>query len=183
MSDRAEGVRVAQPLFQEAGDGSTPISALQLRCYVIDHGLAKQLNRLWHSRLPALTSPQCRIAYGAEYENLYYAVAVWCRPIARLLPQTTWLELQRLAIAPDAPRNTASRLLGWMARDIRKRFPDVVRLISYQDTEVHTGGIYLAAGWTAQPEGKFSPWDDGPRARNAAQSTANKVRWEKEVSR
>lgn len=144
---RADSVRVAYPLFQAEGGGSTPTSALQLRLYRIDYALAKRLNALWHSRLPRLTSPQCRASYGAEFNGLYYAVAVWCRPLARKLPQYEWLELQRLAISPDAPANTASRLLGVMAKMIRREYPEVARLISYQDTEVHTGCIYKAAGW------------------------------------
>jgi hypothetical protein len=179
MATRADGVRVAYPLFQAEGGGSTPTSALALRLYRIDFRLAKQLVRLWHSRLPRLTSPQCRAAYGAESGGLYYAVAVWCRPIASSLPQYEWMELQRLAVAPDAPRNTASRLLAVMARLIHNDYPEITRLISYQDTEVHTGGIYKAAGWTPTVCNKFSEWDRPSRPRAQVQSIAPKQRWEK----
>jgi hypothetical protein len=43
-----------------------------------------------------------------------------------------------------------------MARFVRRDRPGVVRLISYHDTEGHTGGIYRAAGWvpTARARGR-----------------------------
>lgn len=177
MKNRAESVRVAYPLFHAGGGGSTPTSALQLFFRVVDFKTARAMVRIWHSRLPKLTSPQCRIAYAAEFDGIFYATAIWCRPIARALPQYEWIELQRMAIAPDAPRNTASRMLAWMVRDIRQRFADVIRLVSYQDTEVHTGTIYRAAGWKPTVCHNFSDWTKS-RHRNKAQSTAAKQRWE-----
>lgn len=141
-----------------------------------------RLNEAWHSRLPLtvktnLDSKPHSIFFGAEYDGVYYAVAMWTDPIARKLNGRNWLELRRLAIAPDAPRNTASRMLRVMALLIRRRWPHIVRFISYQDTEVHTGGIYKAAGWTIGSTHKVSTgWATRPRA--AMQSVAPKVRWE-----
>lgn len=144
----AESIRVMRPLFQAEESGSIPTSALQLWFTPISHQTFKALNRVWHSRLPLIGSSAGRAYYGAEFQGRLYAVAMWSNPIARLLPQTTWLELRRFAIASDAPRNTASRMLGWMVRELRRRFPEVVRLISYQDSDAHTGTIYRASGWT-----------------------------------
>jgi hypothetical protein len=178
---RADGVRVAYPLFQAGGGGSTPTSALQLYFRETDLKTAKALVRLWHSRLPRC-GPACRVAYVAEFDGLFFAAATWERPKARLLPQTTWLELARLAVAPDAPRNTASRMLGWMVRDIRRRFPAIVRLVSYQDVDVHTGSIYRAAGWAPTVRTKFTSWKHHLRpSRGPDQSTADKQRWEKSL--
>lgn len=185
MSNGAESVRVAYPLFQAGGGGSTPTSALQLRLEEIDFLDAKALNRLWHSRLPRLGTGCIRkqpfLCFAAGFDERWYATAIWSNPVARLLPQKRWLELRRLAIAPDAPRNTASRMLGVMARLIRTARPEVCRLISYQDTEAHTGGIYRAAGWAkAYPRSKSSTgWDMPGRRRPASQSDADKQRWEK----
>lgn len=180
---RADGVREARSLFQERGSGATPTSALQLIIEVIDYPEARRLNRLWHSRLPRIGQP-ARLAlarrylcFGAVYEWLWYGSAIWSKPSNRSLPQD-WLELRRLAIAPDAPKNTASRMLGVMTRLIRGMRPDVVRLVSYQDTEVHTGGIYKASGWTATVLTKFVPWNNKTRKRLADQSKADKQRWE-----
>lgn len=183
MNKRAGDVRVACPLFQEGGGGSTPTSALGLRFERIALKRAIELNRTWHSRLPKVDESNIirtvhRVCYSAECNGVFYAVAIWTNPVARLLPQTTWLELRRLAIADEAPKNTASRMIGWMTRDIRRRFPHVVRLISYQDTAVHSGTIYKAAGWTPTALNTDGEWNRPNRFRRQAQSGAAKQRWE-----
>src|SRR5204863_614393 len=124
-----------------------------------------------------------RVCYCAECNNRFYAVAAWSNPVARLLPQMTWLELRRFSIAADAPRFTASRMIGWMRRDISKRFPEVERLISYQDMAAHTGTIYKAAGW--KPAENFKPrargwigWDNRLRIGRTNQAVVPRMRWE-----
>jgi len=178
---RADGVRVAYPLFQAGGGGSSPTSALQLTVEVVSFKTAKELNRLWHSRLPRIADPggtgNAGLHYAAEFDGLWYAAAIWTHPVAYKLPQTEWLELRRLAVAPDAPKNTASRMLGVMVRLIRKERPELTRLISYQDTEVHTGTIYKAAGWTPTVVSQGPDWAKS-RPRPKSQSTAEKQRWE-----
>jgi hypothetical protein len=181
MAICGDGVRVAYPLFHEEGDGSTPISPLQLFFRPIDLSTAKRLNRLWHSRLPRAGRLTCRVAYAAEFAGRFFAVAIWTNPVARLLPQWTWLELNRFAIAPDAPKNTASRMLGWMTRDIRLRLPEVERLISYQDMDVHAGTIYRACGWTASQESSGGEWCVPTRWVRPTQSASPKRRWEKVI--
>ncbi len=178
---RAEDVRVAYPLFQAGGGGSSPTSALQLWFQPCSAEVAKRLTRAWHSRLPRLSMATCRVCYSALYEDRYFAAAVWANPSSAMLDQT-WLELKRFSIAPDAPKNTATRMLGWMVRDIIKRFPDVPRLISYQDPAVHKGTIYRAANWTctgARPSGGFA--SAKTRYRKADQAPGPKVRWEKVI--
>lgn len=182
MNDkRADGVREARSLFHERGSGAVPTSALQLEFNGTDIRTARTLNRLWHSRLPRFGRPACRQAYTASFDGRFYAVAIWTNPLSRRLPQMEWLELNRMAIAQDAPKNTASRMLGWMTRDIRQRFPDVVRLVSYQDMEVHTGCIYKASGWvaTVTTETKNTYWNCNSRDRSSEEVKANKQRWEK----
>lgn len=181
MTNRGESIRVMHPLFQTGEGGSIPTSPLQMRVMECRFQDAKALNRMWHSRLPKLCSVMCRVAYAAEFGGKTYAVAIWSRPVSHKLPQYEWLELQRMAVAPDAPKNTASWMLGVMARLIRKRLPDIDRLISYQDTEVHTGGIYKAAGWVPTTLSSGDTWDRPSRARKQAQSTAAKQRWEKVI--
>jgi len=53
-------------------------------------------------------------------------------------------------------------------------------LISYQDTEVHTGTIYKAANWIPANRTKFASWNVS-RERNSDQSTADKIRWEYKI--
>jgi len=117
--------------------------------------------------------------FTAAFNGVSYAVAIWSHPVNRSLPQETWLELRRFAIAPDRPRNTASRVLSVMARMIRKSEPKMERLISYQDMGVHTGTIYRAAGWTATVTKSATSWTNAKRTRPADQAFSDKQRWER----
>jgi len=141
------------------------------------------LNELWHSRLPLVSKSNISrsghaICFGAEYENRWYATAIWTDPIARMLNGKDYIELRRLAIAPDAPQNTASRMLKVMRLLLVKRWPQLTKLISYQDTEVHTGTIYAAAGWKPTQRSSVSTTGWNTRKRNKMQTTADKIRWE-----
>jgi hypothetical protein len=172
----------AYPLFQDGRGGSIPTSTLCLSIETIPFKEAKKLNALWHSRLPRIGTGFVEsmpfLCFGAMFEMRWYAVAIWSNPVARNLPQDTWLELRRLAISSDAPRNTASRMLGIMTRIIRKKKPEIERLVSYHDTEVHCGSIYKAAGWIATTINKDGNWTRENRHRPQAQSEAAKQRWE-----
>ena len=64
-----------------------------------------------------------------------------------------------------------------MIKNIQKKLPRITRLISYQDTDVHTGTIYKAANWKNMSTVKYRTWDES-RERNESQSTADKIRWE-----
>ena len=180
MNTRADSVRVAHPLFQAEGGGSTPTSALQLQVFGCPIRDAVRLNRKWHSRLPVLSNWQACEAYSAEFEGVRYAVAIWSHPVARLLNGKGMWELRRMAIAPDAPRNTASRMLSVMSRLIRKARPDIATLISYQDTDVHKGTIYKASGWSPRlMSDSQTKWSMPNREReDGPASNSPKVRWE-----
>jgi hypothetical protein len=183
MAGAPEALRVMHPLFHAGEGGATPTSALSLTLEEIDFPRARALNRLWHSRLPrfgtGFVSNQPFLCFAATADGIIYGVAIWSNPVARNLPQQEWLELRRLAIAPDAPRNTASRMLRIMRALIRKSRPEVTRLVSYQDTAVHTGGIYRAAGWTATRLTDGDEWNRPGRSRPKAQTDAPKRRWER----
>ena len=177
----ADDVEVAFPLFQAEWGGSTPTSALQLTIRKIPARLAMDLNRKWHSRLPEIGNGLQCFCYGAECGNRYFAVSLWSTPVARLLNGLGLLELRRMAIAPDAPKNTASRMLRIMAMMIRKERPDTKGLVSYQDTDVHTGTIYKAAGWhPREMKDSQSKWSMPNRNRADGPASASvKVRWER----
>lgn len=189
-----DGAKVAYPLFQEEDGGSSPTSPLQFRIVEIHVSKAQELNALWHSRLPIYNTGFClnsAISFAAIYENKIYAVAIWSNPVACNCPQKEWLELRRMAICSDAPKNTASRMLSVMVKVIRKKFHHVTKLISYQDTEVHTGTIYKASGWIKGKEHKGGSWNR-PNAHNSwnlkkrtrpdlNEATGPKIRWEKDL--
>jgi hypothetical protein len=157
--------------------------------------MARNLNEKWHSRLPIYETGfclNCLVAYGLLYENNIYGIAIWTNPVAAALPQHEWLELRRMALSPEVPKNTASRMLSIMARLIEKKFPDVEKLISYQDAEVHKGTIYKAAGWVVGNTHKGGSWNrpnatnlnGSPRTRpDNNDATGPKTRWEKDIRR
>jgi hypothetical protein len=111
------------------------------------------------------------------YNHEWFAVGIWSSPVNQSYNMDTVLELRRLAISPDAPRNTASRMIKVMITLIKKRLPTINRFISYQDTEVHKGTIYKASGWKPVGTTVYRAWDK-TRQRNTSQSTADKIRWE-----
>lgn len=165
--NRALDVRVTCPLFLAGVGGSIPTSALHSKELVFEQCQkphAVELVRLWHSRLPGCQSGPWQYAFRAHKNDVTYAVALWNNPSARCLPPH-WLELRRMACAPDAPKNTASCFLGWMVRFFKKTCPDREKVISYQDLEVHTGTIYKASGWQIEYTSKARVRDRSkPRA-------------------
>lgn len=184
---RAGGAVVAYPLFQEGDGGSIPTSAFQLRIDEINMRRACELNRLWHSMLPRtdLGNMLCgntSVAYAAEFENRFFAVAIWSQPIIAALCDGHTIELRRLAICGDAPKNTASRMLAIMKRLVPKKYPRMRKAISYLAIDVHAGTIYKAAGWT--PVGKVCAArpqrtaDSKQRKTGPLQTTSRKQRWE-----
>lgn len=206
MAFRADDVEAAYPLFQEERSGSTPTSALQLKIIDVAWDCVARLNNDWHSALPQCDkgsmSRGFRSFFAAEFDGIIYAVAIWSSPVTQSVDDGTTAELRRLAISPNAPKNTASRMLAVMARLMKKRYPAITRLISYQATAVHKGTIYLAAGWTPTTLTKFRPWGTRPRrkprsdkqraeavdgyvntssTRKPPQIISDKQRWEKQL--
>lgn len=181
----ADSARVACPLFQTGDGGSTPTSALQLHVFPCNFLLFERLNQQWHSRLPHVGAYYTNgLFFAAAHDDIYYAVAGWSAPIALTFNGLPYLELRRLAISSDAPKNTASRLLAIMARLIHQARPGICKLISYQDTAVHTGTIYKAAGWHATRISKAEEQNwvkTHPRASSKLQTTSAKVRWERDI--
>lgn len=165
-----------------------PVKASRLSLRACDPQVARPFIRAWHSRLPLTQIGPWRLGFVAHSEETCYGAALWHNPSARGLPQD-WLELRRLAIPEDAPPHTASWMLGAMRRWIQVNMPEVPRLLSYQDTDVHTGTIYRAAGWTAAYVSKPRQRDRTPNRvgttrayrsdlNGQAPSGAGKIRWE-----
>lgn len=182
----------AYPLFQAEGGGSTPTSALDLQLYEINMRLACELNKRWHSVLPRtdLGNMLCgnmSVAYGAMYRDNWYAVAILSQPIVASLCDGHTIELRRLAICNNAPKNSASRILSRIRRMVKQRFPKMLKIVSYQAVDVHVGTIYKAAGWRiAGKVVKARPQrmpGSKQRATGPLQTCSRKVRWEITVQR
>lgn len=187
---RAGGAVAAYPLFQTEGGGATPTSALQFTIEEIPMRRACELNRQWHSLLPRtdLGNMLCgntSVAYAAEFDGRYFAVAIWSQPIIRQLMDGHTIELRRMAISEDAPPNTASRMLSIMRRLVKRKYPQMNKAISYQAVDVHAGTIYKASGWRVagkicESRPRRLPGSN-QRATGPLQTTSRKQRWETDL--
>jgi hypothetical protein len=176
-------IRDEMPLFRKLLGEKKPTKAVHLKLEPCNVHRACELNELWHSRLPKIhwsnvVRNKNYCCYIFTHNDLSYASAIWSSPVARKLDPKTILELRRLAIAHDAPKNTASRMIGLMVKDIKDKMNDIKLLISYQDTEVHSGTIYKASNWTKAYTNKGHSWSNNTRQRNKEQTVADKTRWE-----
>ena len=147
--------------------------------------IACMLNELWHSRLPKIHwSNVVRnthyVCYVFKYKEAIIGVAIWSSPVAqnRMKNGKRILELRRLALSNVCPKNTASFVLSQMIKRIKKKFPEIIKLISYQDKDVHLGTIYKASNWKMAGQVSLLDWNTNKRKRNPLQSTADKIRWE-----
>lgn len=177
--EAGQDVSLIAPLF-----ANTPMDVVAspklFTVTVISSNLAVRLNQQWHSRLPLFGGiPSAN--YALEYHDHYYGVAIWSPPIARMLPHKEWLELRRMALSPECPHNTATWFLARMERLLIVKFPEVNKLISYQDTEAHHGTIYKAANWVAANRSSGGEWNVPSRRALPQQTAADKVRWEKDL--
>jgi hypothetical protein len=149
---------------------------------------AADLNKKWHSMLPRtdlgnLLCGNTSVAYAAEYQGRYLAVAIFSQPIIHAIAKGgKTIELRRLAICVDSPKNTASRMLAICRRLVKKKYPQMEKMVSYLAVDVHKGTIYRAAGWTpcgaivaARPQRKRG---DKGRATGPLQTHSRKQRWE-----
>ena len=145
--------------------------------------IACMLNELWHSRLPKIHwSNVVRnthyVCYVFKYKEAVVGVGIWSSPVARMLNKDTHLELRRLALCDVCPKNTATFVLSKMRSLVKSKFPNIKKLISYQDTEVHLGTIYKADNWIDMVETSGGEWTSTKRFRENAQSSPKKIRSE-----
>ena len=91
----------------------------------------------------------------------------------------TTLELTRQAHGPHAPRNMGTWFLARQREWIRENMPEVVRLISYMDADVHAGTIYMFDHWhkVYQQETTHS-WHNRPG--RAGTEVKQRVKWERQ---
>jgi len=176
-------VRVAFPLFQKDCIIEIPSSPLKLIIEETNLERVIELNILWHSSLPRVSfkniiRSEYKVYYWAHYKNIIYAVALWTSSIGSFKKYSEILELRRLAISDDAPKFTASRMLSVMIKMIKIKFPQIKRLISYQDMQAHNGIIYKAANWRKTSIVKADIWNRSRPDRNKPQIISKKTRWE-----
>lgn len=184
-----ESVRIKQVSKQTTLNSSSDFENLkspkQLTIKKIKAKQASLLNERWHSKLPKIHWSNIvrnthYVCYGFYFKDYVVGVGIWSSPVAqnRFKNGKEILELRRLALSEQCPKNTASRVIALMIKEIEKEFPEINRLISYQDTSVHSGTIYAASNWHNAQEIDFISWNTNNRNRNKDQSTSKKIRWE-----
>lgn len=143
------------------------------------------LNSVWHSRLPKIHwSNVVRnthyVCYVFTYDQAIIGTGIWSSPVAqnRFKNGKTVLELRRLALSNFCPKNTATYTISQMVKSIRKKFPDIKKLVSYQDNDVHLGTIYKASNWYIHGQSSLFDWNTSGRKRNEAQAKSVKTRWD-----
>ncbi len=186
-SPRAGSAIGNMPLFHGGDGGSIPTSALQLLSQEISMRTAADLNRRWHSVLPRtdlgnLLCGNMSAAYAMSHGDAWYAVAIYSQPIIASLCDGETVELRRLAICGDAPKNTATRFMSVSRKQLSKKYPFLKRIVSYQAVDEHSGTIYKAGGWSAvgvvaaaRPQ-RYT--GSRQRATGPLQTQSRKRRWE-----
>ncbi|MBC7106845.1 MAG: hypothetical protein H5T97_13010 [Firmicutes bacterium] len=121
-----------------------------------------------------------RISLGVWHGDRLVGVMLFGRPSARLEDQRGTLELTRMVLLDECPRNSESRALGLAARWIRRRMPEIRRLISYADpARGHKGTVYLAAGWRFVGRTSGGRWSCPSRPGRRDASPGPKLKFEK----
>jgi hypothetical protein len=140
--------RVARLPFQTDDDGASPISRLHF-----DHATVDECIPLLAAEHYLGPCSGDRHSFTGWRNNELVACQVYRWPMGRMLPSDgTWLELSRWCLTPDAGKNAGSRMMGWVARWLRRNDGGVHTLVSYSDPEHgHTGGLYRASGWRYAP--------------------------------
>ena len=141
------------------------------------------LNETWHSRLPNIhysnvVRNKKYVCFIFKYREAIIGTAIWSSPVARRLDPITYLELRRMALSNVCPKNTATYTISKMIKKIKIKFPDLTKLISYQDTEVHLGTIYKASNWVKSITNTGGEWSKPSRKRKKTQTNSPKIRWE-----
>jgi hypothetical protein len=120
--------------------------------------------------------------YGAGVWNGAQLIGVVMvgRPVARMIDAKTTVEVNRVCIRRDVPRelrwNACSMAYGWSAREAEKR--GFGKIITYT-LETELGTALKAAGWIPEAKTKGGSWNRPGRARENVAPICPKVRWAK----
>lgn len=120
----------------------------EVRNYIIQSinaKLAKPFVKVWHY---SGTLPGCKEYYGLFHKDTLIGVAAYGTPAMRnqALCYKVDLELRRLCLIDDTPKNAESRFIGLTLKDLRKK--GYTAVLSLADPEHgHTGIIYKASNF------------------------------------
>jgi hypothetical protein len=178
----AGSVVAARAANQPPGGGAIPTSAAHIRPipWLVGRGMIRQFHYLHQC------SPIGRIAYGifanADAIAPLIGVLMVSVPVNLNEDQEHTLEIQRLFILDVTERNAESRCLGIVLRDVRRRFPEITRIIAYADPNAgHEGTIYKAAGFTYEGLSAPGGTTHGPERRGTPRPRTRKHKFVKGI--
>lgn len=120
-----------------------------------------------------------RLKLAVYHENRLVGGMLWGRPTSPYIDQKKTLELTRMYLLDECPRNSESYCIGQATRLIRRQLPEIDTLLAYSDpAQGHVGTIYKAAGWTFDGTTRARAWSqrkDGYTRKNIA--VGSKMRW------
>ncbi len=147
-------------LNQVESSGSTPTSPLQLTFDRIDYHMASTFlikHHYLHRKAPV------SFAFGAFFKGELVGALTIGKPASHTMIEGVCgkeqsarvFELNRLCMLDCCPKNSESRFVGW----VLKQLPSNIILVSYADTaHSHVGYVYQATNWTYT--GTSVPWID-----------------------
>ena len=101
------------------------------------------------------------------------------RPTSRKLNPDKILELNRMYLVDEAPKNSESKSLSMMRKFIRCWYPQIRLMLAYSDpSQGHFGTIYEADGWAPFGETKHATgygWKSRPNRKD--DPVTAKIRW------
>lgn len=160
-----DSLMVEPSLFQAKGDGSIPISPLQLILDGVDKKTAKRCYDKWHylKGKDFLSS----FSFGIFYNGRLWGCITFKQPSAQqtvkglfnTTNQNHIYEIGRFALSDFLPKNSESRVIAMGIKLLKKLDKNLKAIITYADTAMgHKGTIYKAVGF--QYKGLTSPKKD-----------------------
>jgi hypothetical protein len=133
----------------------------------------------FHRHSKRTTRDGGKFAIGAAVDHRLVGVAIVGRPVARLMNDSWTVEVLRLCVLPDAPKNTCSFLYGRCWRIWQQMGGK--RMLTYT-LRTESGASLKGAGWRLAGGSKGQGWDRPNRSREWRSIYGqDKFRWEVEV--
>ncbi len=181
-----DGSTTSAPGFQPGGGGSHPTPSLHKSDYVVRKCELAEMQAMVREHHYAKGGSNTAVYSHGLYDrrtDKLVGVAWWLPPTrvaCESVNKPEWkkvLGLTRLACLPEAPKNSESFLITHSTRLIKNegRF---VSLVTYADeSQGHTGAIYLACGWEyVGRTGPYPRWVDASGKQVACKATKNRTK-------
>lgn len=148
-----------------------PIERDQARAFVDRHHA--------HNKAPV----SWRFGAGIWNGRQLIGVVMVGRPVARMIDGVTTVEVNRLCLRRDVPRelrwNACSQAYGWAAREAKRR--GFRKIITYT-LESEPGTTLKAAGWIPEARTRGGTWNRPSRGRADVAPICPKIRWARELA-